>query len=80
MTASQMIEEPAAVVEPAVGHSIPRMQASDRDAGGKGIRSVVQGELVGRVAALDRPRLVQTFAQTEDGGSDGEALGFVCVK
>src|SRR5580704_11583630 len=64
MTTAQMIEEPAAVVESAIGHSITRMQASDRDAGGKGARSVVQGQLVGRVAALDRARLEQAFAQT----------------
>ena len=43
MATMQMIEEPAAVIEPAVGHSIARMQASDRDAGRKGAGSVVQG-------------------------------------
>src|SRR5690348_13916171 len=42
MTTAQMLEEPAVVFEPAVGHSITRMQASDRHAGGKGARTVVQ--------------------------------------
>ncbi len=43
MTTAQMIEEPAAVVEPAVGHSITRMEAPEGDAGGKGTRPVMQG-------------------------------------
>jgi len=80
MTAAQVIEEPAAVLEPTVGHSIPGLQASDRDAGGQGAGSVVQGQLVSRVPPVDRPLLVQVFAQAEYGCGDGEALGLVCVK
>src|SRR5215472_13187985 len=43
MTTAEMIEEPAVVCKPSVGHSVTRMQASNQDAGGKGARPVVQG-------------------------------------
>ena len=77
---AQMIEEPASIVEPGIGHAIARMQASERDARGQGARSVMQGELVRRVAALNRSRLVQAFAQTEHRRGDREAFGFVGVE
>src|SRR6185437_1508313 len=80
MSTAHMIEEPAVVFQAAVGHSIAWMQVSERTAVGKGTCAVVQRQLIGRVAALDRSRLVQTFAQTEHGGGDGEALGLVCVE
>jgi hypothetical protein len=41
VTAAQMIKEPAAIVEPGIGHSIAGMQASERDARGQGAGSVM---------------------------------------
>ena len=75
-----MIEKPAAIVEPGIGHAIAGVQASERDARRQGARSVMQGELVGRVAALDGTRLEQAFAQAQHRRGDRQAFGFVCIE
>src|ERR1700719_1759490 len=56
------------------------MQTPERDARGQGTRSVMQGELVRYLAALDRTRLVQAFGQTEHGRGDREAFSFVGIE
>src|ERR1700675_1154955 len=79
MTA-QMIEEPAAIVEPTIRHVIARVQASERNARGKGAGSVMQGELVRCIAALDRSGLVQVFAQAKHRRSDWETFGLIGIE
>ena len=77
---AQMIEEPAAIVQPGIGHAIAGMQASERDARRQGAVPVMQRELVRRVAALDRSRLVQAFAQAQHRRGDRETFGFVGIE
>jgi hypothetical protein len=57
-----VFEEPASVGEPDIGHAISGLQASDRITRRQGAGPIVQGELIGHVAALDRLCPMQALA------------------
>ena len=80
VAASQTIEEPAAVVKPGIGHSIPGLQASVGHARRKGAGPIMQSQLVGRIAAPDRWRFVETFAQAKHRRGYRQAFGFVRIQ
>src|ERR1700677_942250 len=50
---AHVFKEPAPVVEPDIRHAVSGLQTSRRIARGQRARPIVQGELIGRVTALD---------------------------
>jgi hypothetical protein len=77
---TQMIEEPAAIGEPTIWHVIARVKATERNARGQWAGSVMQGELVRCIAALERSGLVQAFAQAKHRRGDWETFGLIGIE